>query len=69
MSEKELKLNYNMQLNSLDEIIGFVSEMDKCKDNLNAIGENSYADAKSIIGMAALGVGERFYLVKGKREK
>ena len=66
MSEKDLECEYNMQLNSLDEIIEFVIEMDKCKDSFYAIGENAYADAKSILGMIALGIGERFYLVKSK---
>lgn len=32
MSEKMLESNYIKQLNSWDEIIDFVSEMDKCKD-------------------------------------
>ena len=54
MSEKDLECEYNMQLNSLDEIIEFVIEMDKCKDSLYAIGENAYADAKSILGMFSI---------------
>ena len=66
MNKKDSECDYNMQLNSLDEIIEFVIEMDKCKDNFYAIGENAYADAKSILGMIALGIGERFYLVKSK---
>ena len=66
MSEKRLESNYIIQLNSWDEIIDFVSEMDKCKDNIYAIGENTCADAKSIIGMTALGIGEEFYLAKTK---
>lgn len=66
MSEKRLESNYIRQLNSWDEIIDFVSEMDKCKDNIYAIGENTCADAKSIIGMTALGIGEEFYLAKTK---
>ena len=36
------------------------------KDNIYAIGENTCADAKSIIGMTALGIGEEFYLAKTK---
>lgn len=51
-------------LNSFEELMDFVRNMEEHEGHLYAVKNGSIYDAKSVLGMVALGIGEKFYLTR-----
>lgn len=59
----EIEFNTPIQLNSLEEVVSFISKIEKFDENIYAVKEKAMVNAKSIIGVLSL-IGKTFVLVK-----
>lgn len=66
MENFEWDIDYDryIQFDTIEEIVDFVRKMEKCTDDFCLTNGTTCVNAKSILGIIAVGIGKKLYLIK-----